>query len=128
GCSPSDIFALYSLRVKCDPANWNPATKNLGEPFGSPFSTNWATNSELYSDAKLDLAHQGVGRDAGDLAITRAAVNAAAGLAKIHMVEHVEELSSKLSIDALGDAEVLKERKIGVEEMLTGKALAVILE
>src|SRR5438876_619263 len=61
--------------------------KKLGEPLGLPLVFNSITASERYASADLDLAHDGVGREAGDLAIARAAVNAVRRLAQVDMVE-----------------------------------------
>ena len=98
--------------------------KKLGSLFGSPWFFNSITASERYASADLDLAHDGVGREACDLAIARAAVNAVRRLAQVDMVEHVEEFSSQLRVHPFCDAEVLKYGEIRIEEVRSGQLIS----
>src|SRR5438552_18893793 len=102
--------------------------KKLGEPFSAPLIPQREIISESYANAELDLPHQGIGSDAGDLAIARTAINAVGRLAKVNVIEHIEELSSELRVHPLSDAEVLEYGKIRIEEVRAGELVAVIAQ
>lgn len=95
--------------------NWLRLDHKNGSRCRLPHKVRFFSRSELESQPKLEVPHEGIGGQAADAAGSTA-VNAAVGLAVVRMVEDVKRLSTELATHSFGDGEVLEYGQIRIEE------------